>query len=117
MMWLERILAAEERQKNGEVPFTQDDRLAAQSWFTCAVGEQVARGVALQVEWFDTAAIDQPYKRADDGLIPYPLDLEIRQAGLEFVDAVWSQNPSKAEECLAKVEGRALQLKREAHEP
>lgn len=112
-MWLERILNAEARQQMGETPFTDDDIQASCSWYTCAVGEQLERGVPFQVEWCMSPMTAQAYKRLD-GLIPFPMDPELLQAGLHFCAAVGEQNPAGAETWLAHIEERALQLKREA---
>jgi hypothetical protein len=99
MMWLERIIAAEERQKQGVLPFSIQDWNEAGDWRTCAVGEQIMRGAQLEV-------------RVNGA----PVDEDLITAGTNFLRAVLAQDPAGAEEWLAMVEGRTLQLKRVLYE-
>src|SRR2546428_12911633 len=105
MTWRERIIEAEARGK-----FTNDDLGHALGFATCAVGEQVSRGVIADY-------------RVDE--LPGGLDVrlaEIRSTetpktliglGSWFCGAVVRNDFTKAHRLLDLIEDRALQLKRE----
>ena len=93
MTWRERTQAARER---GE--FIQEDVRDAESWATCAVGEQHAKMPDVIVY---TNAIP-------DG----PADRELGDLGIEFSDYVGENNPVSASQTLDAIEDRADALKR-----
>lgn len=53
MTWAERILEAEEREKRGEPPFTDEDRYLAHSFRSCAVSELDARVLPKTINQID----------------------------------------------------------------
>lgn len=88
MNWAKRIKAA---RIAGE--FTYNDRHLADSWVTCACGEQDSR---------------IPMNSNLSG--KEPLDQELFDYGLDFYKAVSGNIPDKAAEILSKIEVRATQI-------
>lgn len=83
--WGKRIIDAEER---GE--FTQQDRIEAENWVTCACGK---------------VTVDIP--RHDVGS---PIDTKLLWLGLDFDHAVDSHRFTSASKTLVEIEKRAAQV-------
>lgn len=104
MTWRERVMAARERGR-----FTGEDVRLAESWRTCAVGEQIAAyPEVIQVE-----------KSTQKIAICRPLDDILFGLGGDgfdgFLHAVVAQDFDLAENLLDRIEDRVLELKRETH--
>jgi len=102
MTWRERIVAAEKRRR-----FVKRDRDGAESWQTCAVGEQHAMHPEVVVytteeEWWG-------------GKIPaHPRDIKLDTLGKDFAWRVDADDVAAAAITLDAIEDRVLQLKRGA---
>ncbi len=97
MTWRDRIVAAKQPRGrwDGVRGFTRGDRLRAADWYTCAVGEQIARGLV------DASVLKDP---------------RMRRLGVEFHHAVrmphllgrWAVR--RTEVLLDQIEDYALEL-------
>ena len=102
--WRERIVAA--RARGG---FTIDDKTAAGSWPTCAVGEQHAA--------LPDVVVYEPSTFSASGVVPTDDVLTRLGSGHRdgFCGAVLCDDATLAETLLDAIEDRVLALKREAH--
>jgi hypothetical protein len=94
MTWWDRIKTAEKRfiDKDAGYVFTDEDRLAAGDWVTCACGEQNAR---------------IPREPGSKGR---PADDDLAYLGMDFYSAVTRQDPFGARAVLVKIEHRAAEI-------
>ena len=90
--WRERITAG----------LTRHDANDSQNWCRCAVAEQRANGMPIQV--------------VEPGCLDAPVDAELYQLGMAFDLAVKDLNANEAERLLDAIEDRALELKQAAAE-
>lgn len=111
MTWLERFAEARVRGH-----FTTDDRQAACSWLSCAVGEHGQQGTLIPVTWakFGPDTFDHvgPYHK--DGTYPSPIDYTLKHHGYEFYDLIKNNRIDEAEALYHAIGDRVLELKREA---
>jgi len=97
MTWVERIAKARARGK-----FTLEDSWDAhRSWYTCALGEQMAHAPGVVV------IVDRPQQERG------PADDALHRLGSAFGLAVRDDRFDEAEDLREQIEARFLQLKRE----
>lgn len=100
--WRERIAEARERGW-----FTEQDRLDAGRWCSCAVGEQWAQMPAVIV-YTNVDRSDPAWRNGGPSKYDDLLDW-----GSDFPQAVCGNDYDRADHLLDLIEDRALQLKRE----
>jgi hypothetical protein len=106
MTWRERLVAARERGA-----FTDEDRLLAAHWRSCAVGEQHAAMPTVVI--YDRWRHHNPVG-CNCNICLFPADAELVALGGQngFCGAVLSNDFAAAEGSLDAIEDRVLQLKR-----
>jgi hypothetical protein len=103
--WHERIQEAEER--GG---FTGGDYDLANSWTTCACGEQDPR-----IPRYGCAALpeetEEMMMEAGSRISPNaPKDMELSNLGIQFTDAVLNDDTDLARDLIQRIEVRAIQV-------
>lgn len=97
LTWIERIRAAEARGM-----FTQEDRNLAQSWVTCACGQQDPR-------------IPRHKEAGDYISIGEPKDAELARLGMQFAGDVEDDEIDLARITLDLIEHRAREILKALH--